>query len=125
MSSLDTTHGNNLLDGELGTAAYVATSTPLKLHLMTANGSGTVNGTEVTGGSYAPVTIAFAAASGQSAANSGALSIPGMPACTVVGVELRDNAGNRKRWGPTTSPVTYGAGDTATAAVGAIVVNWI
>lgn len=127
MSTLDNTHGNNLLDGELGTAAYVATTGPLHLRLMTANGSVSANGTEVTGGSYAQQTIAFGAAAGQSTSNTGAISIAGMPACTVVGVELWDSSATpkRKRWGPLTASVTYTAGDTATLAVGDLTVNWI
>lgn len=64
-------------------------------------------------------------ASAGSAANTNSLSFTGMPACTVVGIEIWDSNGSptRRWWGAVTASKTYGAGDTATIAVGAVTVS--
>lgn len=92
----------------------------LKVRLMTANGSDSAAGTEVTGGSYAPQTVTFGAASGGATSNSGALTYTGMPACTVVGVEIWDSAGTPIRWwhGALAASKTINAGDTFTIPAG-------
>lgn len=114
MAALVQVHANNLLDGSLGTAAFTATATPLKCRLMTANGSATAAGTEVTGGSYASITVTFAAASAGSAASNVTLNFTLMPACTVVGVELWDSTGTpvRKWFGALGANKTVNSGDT-------------
>jgi hypothetical protein len=125
MSGLDATHAANLVDGSLGTAAFVATTGPIKCRLMTANGSATSNGTELgtaagyTAGTGAP-SVTFASAStttGQAASNS-AVSVTNMPAATIVGVELWDSAGTPKRkwWGALAANKTTVLGDTFTIA---------
>lgn len=113
MGSLVTVHGNNILDASLGTASFTATTTPLKCRLMTANGSSTSAGTEVTGGSYVHQTVTFNAASSLSASATATVSFTGMPAATVVGVELWDSAGTplRKHWGALAASKTTNAGD--------------
>jgi hypothetical protein len=115
---------NQLLDALVGTTSYTVT-TPIKLALVTANGSDSAAGTEVTGGSYARQTIAFDAASGGSIDNNAAISFTGMPACTVVGIEIYDNAGSPKRlaYGPLTNTRTVTAGDTVQFASGAITLS--
>jgi len=122
MGALSNGHGNNLLDASLGTASFTATTTPLKCRLMTANGSASANGTEASGGSYAPITITFASASGQSAASNVALNFTSMPAATIVGVELWDSAGTpiRKWWGALSASKTLNAGDTLSIASGSL-----
>lgn len=112
MSALTTVTANKLLDHLLLTASYTPT-TPLKLRLMTANGDATTGGTQVTGGSYASQTITFSAASGDSAASAADITFTGMPACTVVGVEIWDSAGTpvRLAWGALTSSRTVLASD--------------
>ena len=92
----------------------------LKVRLMTANGSDSAAGTEVTGGSYASQTVTFGAASGGATSNSGALTYTGMPACTVVGVESWDSAGTPIRWwhGALAASKTINAGDTFTIPAG-------
>ena len=111
--NLPDTIENQLLDALVGTTAYTVT-TPIKLALVTANGSDSSAGTQVTGGSYARQTIAFAAAASGSITNSGVISFTGMPACTVVGIEIYDNAGTPKRlaYGALTASRTVTAGDT-------------
>jgi hypothetical protein len=74
MGALVQAHANNLIDGSLGTAAFVASSTPIKCRLMTANGSATSAGTEVTGGSYASQTATFGSAASGSAASNATLT---------------------------------------------------
>lgn len=122
MGALVQAHANNLIDGSLGTASFTATTTPLKCRLMTANGSATSAGTEVTGGSYASQTVTFGSASSGSAASSGALTYSSMPAVTVVGVELWDSAGTpaRKWWGALTANKTLNSGDTFSIASGSL-----
>jgi hypothetical protein len=120
--ALSQTHAHNIIDASLGTTTFVATTTPLKCRLMTTNGSGTSNGTEVTGGSYASQTVTFASASAGAAASNATLNFTGMPAVTVVGVELWDSAGTpvRKWYGALTTSKTTNAGDTFQIASGSL-----
>ena len=122
--NLPDTIENQLLDALVGTSSYSVT-TPIKLALMTANGSDSAAGTEVTGGSYARQTIAFDAASGGSIDNNAAISFTDMPACTVVGIEIYDSAGSAKRlaYGALTASRTVTSGDTVQFASGAITLS--
>ena len=119
--NLPNTIENQLLDALVGTTAYSVT-TPIKLALVTANGDDATAGTQVTGGSYARQTIAFSAASSGAIANSAAISFAGMPAATVVGIEIYDNAGTPKRlaYGPLTTSRSVAAGDTVQFAISSI-----
>lgn len=122
--NLPDTIENQLLDALVGTSAYSVT-TPIKLALMTANGSDSAPGTEVTGGSYARQTITFSSATSGSIANASAISFTGMPACTVVGIEIWDNAGSPKRlaYGPLTTSRTVADGDTVQFASSSIALS--
>lgn len=115
---------NQLLDALVGNAAYSVT-TPIKLALVTANGDDASAGTEVTGGSYARQTIAFDAAASGLIDNNAAISFTGMPAVTVVGIEIYDSAGSPKRlaYGPLTSSRVVTSGDTVQFASGAITLS--
>lgn len=115
---------NQLLDALVGTTAYTMTG-PVKLALVTANGDDASAGTEVTGGSYARQTITFTTASAGQIANNAAISFTGMPAVTVVGIELYDSAGSPKRlaYGALTSSRVVTAGDTVQFASGAITLS--
>lgn len=88
-------------------------TSPLKVALVTANGTDTAAGTEVTGGSYARQNLTMAAAVGGATSNSADLVFAGMPACTVVGVEIYDSAGSPVRlwYGALTASRTVAAGD--------------
>lgn len=116
---------NRLLDASLGTAAYTAPTTPMKLALETATGSNSAAGTEVTGGSYARQTITFGAASGGSASNSNAITFTAMPAATVTGVEVYDSNGTpRRAWvGALTASKTVAAGDSLSFAIGSVTIT--
>lgn len=122
--NLPDTIENQLLDALVGTSAYSVT-TPIKLALMTANGSDSAPGTEVTGGSYARQTIAFDAASSGSITNNAAISFTGMPSCTVVGIEIWDSAGSPKRlaYGPLTASRTVTSGDTVQFSSSAVTLS--
>jgi hypothetical protein len=115
---------NRLLDASLGTAAFVAPTTPMKLALDTVNGTATAAGTEVVGGSYARQTVAFTAASAGATANTALISFTNMPAATVTGVEVFDSAGSPRRvwFGALTAAKTTASGDTLSFAVSAITV---
>jgi len=115
---------NQLLDALVGTAAYTVTG-PIKLALVTANGNDASAGTEVTGGSYARQTITFGAAASGSISNSASISFTGMPAVTVVGIEIYDSAGSPKRlaYGALTASRTVTAGDTVQFASSAITLS--
>lgn len=121
--SLVQVEANNLLNGTCATGtAFVAPTGALKLRLMTANGSGTAAGTEVTGGSYASQTITFTnPATAGVATSSNAQTYASMPAVTVVGVEIWDSAGTplRKQWGAITSQAVS-AGNTLSFATAAV-----
>lgn len=126
MTALVDVHANNLLALSLvGTAAVVSTM-PIKGRLMTANGTQTAAGTEVTGGSYASQTLTFSAPASQSTANTNAANYTSMPTCVVVGCELWDSAGTpaRKQFTPLNTPKTLNSGDTFTFAIGSVVSNF-
>jgi hypothetical protein len=125
MAALVQAHANNILDASMGTAAFTSTTTPLKVRLMTANGSGTAAGTEVTGGSYASQTVTFAAAASGSAASNLTVNFTLMPAVTVVGVELWDSTGTpaRKWYGALAANKTLNSGDTFSVASGSLVAS--
>lgn len=92
----------------------------LSVRLMTANGTDSTTGTEVAGGSYAAQSVTFSAASAGATSNAADLSFTGMPACTVVGVEVWDTSGTPRRlwWGALSAPKTVNAGDTFEIAAG-------
>ena len=115
---------NQLLDALVGADTFSVT-TPIKLALVTANGDDASAGTEVTGGSYARQTITFTAADAGEIENASAISFTGMPAVTVVGIELYDSAGSPKRlaYGALTSSRAVTAGDTVQFASGAITLS--
>lgn len=75
------------------------------------------DGTEVTGGSYARILVAwqFGISVGRVENNAG-LTISGMPACTVVALTVHDatTAGNMLAYGILDEPVVLGAGDPLT-----------
>lgn len=108
----------------LGSLTVTAT---IKIRLMTANGSATAAGTELTtGGSYVAGTgintgTNWAAVSAGSQATNAVLSQTNMPAATIVGIELWDSNGTPKRteFGSITSKTTV-SGDTLSFASGAI-----
>lgn len=112
---------NQLLDALFGNASFSVTG-DIKLALMTANGDDASAGTEVTGGSYARQTIVFDSAASGATQNTSAISFTGMPAVTVVGIEIYDSAGSPKRlmYGALTTSRTVTAGDTVQFAIGAI-----
>lgn len=108
--------------------ATTAPTTPMKLALMTVNGSDAAAGTEVVGGSYARQTITTsAAASGNpsSMSNNADITFAGMPACTVVGFEIYDSAGTPFRWwwGAASAPVAVTAGASYMVSSGALVLT--
>lgn len=110
--NLSGTGENRCLDFILGLSS-TAPTTPMKVALVTAAGSDTAAGTEVTGGSYARQTLSVAAAASGATSNSADLVFTGMPAATVVGVEVWDSAGTPVRfwYGPLTDPRAVLAGD--------------
>lgn len=99
-----------------------APTTPLKVALVTANGDDATAGTEVTGGSYARQSLTVGAASAGATSNSADLVFTGMPAATVVGVEVWDSAGTPVRlwYGALTASRTVAAGDEVRLVAGAL-----
>jgi hypothetical protein len=72
---------------------------PLTVHLMTANGSDSAAGTEVTGGTYAPVELDAAAVADGASSNDTVLRWEGIPnPTTVAGIEIWDSADTPFRW---------------------------
>jgi hypothetical protein len=127
---LDATYANMITNARLGTASFVAPVTPVHARLMVVNGTATVNGTELatsggyTGGTGAPV-ISFASASGEQAVSNVAVTVPNMPACTIVGIELWDSSGSPRRLEvmPLTASKTVNLGDTFNLAAGQVISN--
>lgn len=105
----------------MGTST-TAPTLPLKAALVTANGSDSAAGTEVTGGSYVRKTITVGAASSGATSNSADIVWTGMPAGTIVGVEIWDSAGTPVRWwyGTLTTSRTLASGDECRFPAGAL-----
>ncbi|MGW2721424.1 phage tail fiber protein [Streptomyces sp. NPDC001492] len=122
--ALTNTAENRCLDFINGLTA-TAPTTPLKVALVTANGDDTTAGTEVTGGSYARQSLTVGAASAGATSNSADLVFSGMPACTVVGVEIWDNAGTPVRlWhGALSASRTVAAGDEVRLVAGSLALS--
>jgi hypothetical protein len=112
IDNMTNTAENRALDFSLGLSA-TAPTTPLKVALVTANGDDATAGTEVTGGSYARQNLSVAAAVGGATSNSADLVWSGMPAATIVGVEVWDSAGTPVRlwYGALTASRTVASGD--------------
>lgn len=122
MSALSQGTAQNVVDGILGTAAFAATVTPVRIKLIATNGTQAAAGTEITpGGSYVSpgFNVTFTAATAQTGTYSAqgsnnAASQANMPATTVNGIELVDSTATpvRKAWGALTTARTTSAGDT-------------
>lgn len=110
------------LDWINGVGTPTRPTTPLKVALTTVNGSDAAAGTEVTGGSYARQSLTVAAAVGGATSNSADLVFSGMPAVTVVGVEVWDSAGTPVRlwYGPLSASRTVAAGDELRLTAGSL-----
>lgn len=98
---------------------------PLKVALVTANGTDTAAGTEVTGGSYARQNLTMGAAVAGATSNSADLVFAGMPAATVVGVEIYDSAGSPVRlwYGALSASRTVAAGDELRLTAGSLALS--
>jgi hypothetical protein len=109
--------------------ATTAPTLPLMARLMTANGSESAAGTEVTNGggsTNTPQSVAIGSASGTTqAVNTSDVVFTNMPAATIVGIELWDSAGTPFRWwfGPATVSRTTVLGDTLRIVAGALVLT--
>lgn len=102
-----------VLDWVNGVGSPTRPTTPLKLALMTANGSDSAAGTEVVGGSYARQSVTLAAAAAGTTSNSGTVTYTAMPACTVVGLEVWNSDGSVRLWyGALSASKAVNAGDT-------------
>ncbi|MGW0905016.1 phage tail fiber protein [Streptomyces sp. NPDC002853] len=112
---------NRCLDWIMGTAT-TAPTLPLKVALVTANGSDSAAGTEATGGSYVRKNLTVGAAASGATSNSADLVWTGMPAGTFVGVEVWDSAGVPIRlwYGPLAASRTLLAGDELKITAGTL-----
>lgn len=125
-SGLDQTRCNEILTLLNTGSGGPSISAPIKLRLMTANGSDTAAGTELaTSGGYTAggSTVTFAAAASGAQASNAAVTWTSMPATTINGVEQWDSTGTPKRtfWGALTNAKTTNSGDTLTVASGSLV----
>ncbi|MEU2446044.1 MULTISPECIES: phage tail fiber protein [Streptomyces] len=120
--NLTNTAENLALDWILGTGTPTRPTAPLRVALVTANGSDASAGTEVTGGSYARKNLSVAAAVNGATSNSADLVWTGMPAATVVGVEVWDSAGTPVRlwYGALAASRTVLAGDELRIPAGSL-----
>lgn len=125
MSGLTLSAADELLDHVNLVGSYTPTG-PLMLRLLTANGTASSAGTEVSGGSYAPKQVTFGSASDGAASNTAEITFDDMPAATVVGVEIWDSASTPVRlwWGPLAEARTVPAGGTLRFAAGELTVSF-
>lgn len=110
-----------MLNWIFGVGTPTRPTTPLKVALVTAAGSDSAAGTEVTGGSYARQSVTMTSSSaGSASTNTADVVFTGMPAATVVGVEIWDSNGTpvRLAYGNLSSSKTTTAGDSFTISAG-------
>jgi hypothetical protein len=130
MAMTDRTWAASLMDFTLhNVAAPTAPTSPLHLRLMTANGTSTAAGTELsatgyTAGGSTMGTPSFGASSAGVSSSSNAVSwTAGASWTTVTGVEVWDTAGTPKRllFGALTANITGVVnGDTVQFAAAAV-----
>lgn len=100
-----------------------APTLPLMVRLMTANGSDTTAGTEVTGSGYTPKSLAFSAAAAGATSNTALIrwdTLDATATVVVVGVEIWDSAATPVRWwyGALAASKTVNGGDPCEIAAG-------
>ncbi len=123
---LTTAEANALLNASTLAVSYPYTTGPTRLALLTAvSGTpATTAGTEVSGGSgpYSRQVASFSVAANGTITNNSTITFTGMPACTVVAVEIYDSATtpNRKWYGNLTASRTLQAGDSLSLASNAL-----
>jgi hypothetical protein len=129
----DNTRVTNLLNYIMASGTIATQPTGWKLRLMTANGSGTSAGTELTGATgytaLGATMAAWTAASGSSAAITGPVAAVswtnsgGSAWTAVAGIEIWDTAGTPLRWfygALSGGAVTVNAGNTLQFAINSI-----
>lgn len=130
MSAFSQAQATNLLAATFGQAAFTASTTPIKVKLMSTTPSESSAGIEITAGNNYPTggvaTTAWPAPTTQTGTFSGrignpAITISNMPAATVNGIDLVDNTGRRLMWGALTTPRTTASGDTLSFPADSIV----
>ncbi|WP_372344729.1 hypothetical protein [Streptomyces sp. KL116D] len=123
--NLTNTAENLILDWINGVGTPTRPTTSLKVALLTAAGDDATAGTEVAGGSYSRKNLTVAAAVAGATTNSADLLWSGMPACTIVGWEIWDNAGAPVRlwYGPLDAPKTLAANDEYKIAAGGLSIS--
>ena len=114
--SLTDTAENLVLDWINVVGSPARPTTGLKVRLMTANGSDSAAGTEVTGNAYTPQDANLGSASSGAATNTADITFSSLDSGTskvIVGIELWDSAGTPVRiwWGALAASKTVNAGD--------------
>lgn len=119
MAALTATLANALINATLRSTSYTSPGA-VYLACFTTSPTVTGGGTEVFGGSYARVTVTFAAPTNGTTSNTNEVDILGMPAATVVGLAVMDasSGGNMLYFGNLQTAKTTNAGDTFTIKVG-------
>lgn len=127
MANIDNVEALNQVAASLGKATYTATTAPIQGRLMTANGSGGSNGTEVTnsgGSTYASVDVGTAITSFAALpiTNSAAITWTNLPTATIVGLELWDSHATPKRkwYGALAASKSVSLGDSLSIAASAL-----
>lgn len=118
---------NKDLDHNLGTTTFTK-PTAVYLGLYTAAPTDAGGGTEVSGNAYARQAVTFAAASGGSTSNSGAVTFPAATPSgwgTIVAVGIFDalSAGNLLYWAALSPNQVVGANGVLNFPIGQITVT--
>jgi len=117
---------NKILDHVLRVSSYSQPSA-LYVALYTTDPGDGDSGTEVSGGSYARVSVSFGAASNGTSSNSAAVEFPTATASwgTIVSAGIRDasTGGNLLFYGSLTQSVTIGADETLRFPAGNLTIS--
>lgn len=103
----------------------IASDTPF-MALFTSNPGPTATGTEVSGGSYTREAISFGAVASGSMSNDAEVQFTGLPEVEATHYAIFDavSGGNLLVYGELDEAIVADAGDSATFAVGDVVINF-
>lgn len=124
MSAVSNYAENAIINHVFRNTAFTSPTT-VYVALFTSDPTDAGTGTEVSGGSYARQSAAFAAPSDGSSSTSADVNFTNMPAATVTHVGIYDaaTAGNLLWHGALSSSKTVNAGDTFTITAGNLTVT--
>jgi hypothetical protein len=116
---------NGITDVEANTDLDASLPSTSVVDLVTVMGSASAAPTKVSGGSYAAQVPAWAAATAREKHNSAVVTYSGLPAATIVGIDVTRTSGGARSWFiPFASSKVVSAGDSVVFAASGMSFNF-